>query len=286
MKSSNPKPDLKSARASTLKIIDRCMLLIGNLAFLFFFEICKVTLQREISVLMYHSIDSNKRYVGMSPYKFQRQVEYLRKKYTIVSLNEIMDFVEGKKGLPKKAVAITFDDGYDDNYFVAYPYLRLYDLPATIFVATDFNQKTTLADGRNVFAKMLSWNEIKEMSQNGITIGAHTLTHRDLTNMDLEEARNEILGSKEEIERQIGKRVDYFSYPFGSYDNRIVKLVRTLGFRGVFGGLGTIQQGADAFDLNRIPISGSDTFLMFSVKLTRATDWTSRIVETIKRALF
>jgi peptidoglycan/xylan/chitin deacetylase (PgdA/CDA1 family) len=218
----------------------------------------------------------------MSPYEFQRQVEYLRKKYTIVSLNEIMDFVEGKRGLPKKTVAITFDDGYDDNYFVAYPYLRRYDLPATIFVATDFNQKTTLADGRTVFAKMLSWNEIKEMSQNGITIGAHTLTHRDLMNMDLEEIRKEIFRSKEEIERQIGKRVDYFAYPFGRYNDETLKLVRTLGFRGAFGGIGTIQQGANVFDLKRIPVYSSDTFLMFSVKLTRATDWVTKIARIVR----
>lgn len=266
---------------STFMITYRCMLLIRKLVFLFFFEICKVTLQREISVLMYHSIDSNKRYVGMSPYEFQRQVEYLRKKYTVVSLNEIMDFVEGKRSLPRKAVAITFDDGYDDNYFVAYPYLRLRNLPATIFVATDYNQKTTLVDGRTVFAKMLSWNQMKEMSQNGITIGAHTLTHRDLKSIALEEARNEILGSKEEIERQIGKRVDYFSYPFGRYNDEIAKLVRTLGFRGVFGELGTIQRGANVFRLKRIPIGGSDTFLMFTMKLTSAIDWIEKIEKII-----
>lgn len=284
MKRKNPNLGPDSESHSTLMTTYRCVLLIRKLVFLFFFEVCRVTLQREISVLMYHSIDSNKPYNGISPCEFKRQVEYLRKKYTIVSLNEIMDFVERKRNLPRKTVAITFDDGYEDNYSVAYPHLKLYGLPATIFVALNYSEKHLLSDGRCVLPKMLNWNEIREMSQNNISIGAHTLTHRDLVNADLEEARNEILTSKEEIERQIGKKVDYFAYPFNRYNDELVKLVRTLGFRGVFGGTGTIQQGANVFGLKRISVDSSDTFLMFKIKLTRATDWIAKVEKVVNHA--
>jgi len=244
--------------------------------------ISKATLQKEISVLVYHSVDLNNAFHTVHPKEFEKQMEYLRKNYSVVSLDDMVDFVKGRKNLPEKAVAVTFDDGFYDNYSNVYPYFRKYKLPAAIFLITGYCGRETCLD--DVPLKMLSWNEIREMSQNDIGIGAHTITHPNLQETNLEEAKKEILGSKEEIEKKTGENVYYFAYPFDRYRNEIIDLVRISGFKGAFDGNGSIRKGANPFLLNRISIDSSITFMMFKTRLTRAVDWyrkTEQIAKTM-----
>lgn len=242
----------------------------------------KATLRPKISVLAYHSVGLNSSSYSVGTAEFRRQMDYLVKNYRVVSLDEILDFLEGKRRLPKKSVAITFDDGYLDNYVNAYPCLKKYRLPATIFVATAYLQKKMLLG--DVYLPMLGWEEIEEIIQGNINIGAHTANHLDLSRIDLDGAEKEILESKIVIQKRIRRNVDYFAYPFGIYNDDIVNLVRSLEFRGAFGGEGVIQKNTDMFAIHRVEVKRSTGQAMFKMRLTVALDWYKKIEQIFKRA--
>jgi len=246
-----------------------------NAMFLALAFLSKLSLQREIVILMYHSVDSTDDRHAVNPEEFKHQMEYLRKNYAIVTLNEILDFIQGKRNLPRKAVSITFDDGYHDFYSNVYPYLSMNGLPATVFVTTGYVSGEWPLSSSS--PKTLTWNEIEEMSKNNIEIGAHTVTHPNLQKIGIREAEDEIVKSRGEIEKHIKKCVDFFSYPFGKYRPDIVDEVKSLGFKAAVGGGGTIRKDACVFTLNRIQVDSTISFMLFKAQLTKAVDWYKRL---------
>jgi len=257
------------------RIAARSILLAKNIIYMVLYSLCRLfRQQKKISILLYHSIGLNNAQSNVTPNQFEMQMEYLRKNYTVVSLDEIISFIKEGKSLPKKPVAITFDDGYQNVYQNAYPLLKKYRLPATIFITTGYVQKKMPLN--QIQLRMLSWTEIKKMSNNNVTIGAHTITHPNLEQVDLETAKKEILESREEIEANIGKKVKYFSSPYGRENEEIANLVKSMGFTYAFGRLsskGFIQGGVNRLILNRTEIDSSVAFWMFKVKLSKAVDW-------------
>lgn len=246
-----------------------------NIMYLALAFFSKLSLQREIVILTYHSVDSISDFHAVDPKEFRRQIEYLRLNYTIVSLDEIVDFVKERRNLPRKSVAITFDDGHHDCYLNVLPYFRKNKLSATIFVITG-------SIGR---VHGLTWGEIKEMGKNNIEIGAHTVTHPNLRELSLQDAENEILGSKKEIEKHTKENVNYFSYPFGGYTPQIVDIVRSSGFKAGLGGVGTVRKEREVLVLNRIQVDSSVSFMLFKARLTKAVDWLKRLEQITKKIL-
>ena len=266
------KPVLEMTRETRLSCLAYSAKNTLNLIFAFF---AKLAVQEEIAVLMYHSVDLTSNVHSVDPKEFTRQIEYLRKNYAIVSLNEMADFARGSRKAPRKAVAVTFDDGSQDLYLSVYPYFRKNKLPATVFISTGYvgKQWPFYVNPQ----KMLGWNEIEEMSRNNFEIGAHTVHHQDLRNMSLEEALKEISESKIEIENHIKKSVNFFSYPFGSYTPEVVNVVKSLGFKSAVGGSGTISINPQIFNLNRIQVDRSISFTVFIARLTKAFDLTMKL---------
>ena len=102
--------------------------------------------------------------------------------------------------------------------------------------------------------RILSWNEIREMNTGGINFGAHTVNHPILTNMPLEQARNEIIQSKKDIEERLGKPITTFSYPNGNFNNELVEVIEESGFTcAVAAKIGMITPEAKLHELSRIP---------------------------------
>lgn len=250
------------------------------LIFAFFSEL---SFQKANIILVYHSVGSNRSFYNVELEDFIRQIEYLKKKYSIVSLDDIVSFVRNGKETSGKLVTITFDDGYQDFYLNIYGYLRKNKLPAIVFVATGYVGKEWPFGEDQL--KMLKWNEIEEISKNNIEIGAHTVTHPNLQELELKEAEKEILKSKEQIEKHIKRRVKYFSFPFGRYSQKIIDKARDLGFEAVLCGEGTVQKELNPFVLKRIQIDSSTSFLLFKAKLTRAIDWYNTFERIMKEFL-
>ena len=208
-----------------------------------------------IPILMYHSVSyvynpvMNRLIV--SPKTFERQMGFLKKhNYNVLSLEKAADIIKNKKDFPPRSVVITLDDGYKDNYVYAYPILKKYNLPATIFVI--INEIGRPGNDR------LSWEEIKEMSDSGIiSIGSHCLGPEPLVNIKSEEeVRKEIFYSKKILEQKLGKRVLCFSYPEGMFNPQIKDLVKQAGYHvAVATSPGRQSADDDMFALKRLRIS-------------------------------
>jgi len=206
-----------------------------------------------LPILMYHMVfpQAESRYrPAVREATFRRQMEFLKKfHYHVISLEEAVKLIREKKKIPPFTVVITFDDGYRDNLEYAFPVLKKYDFPATIFIITD---------EVGVNPQKLTWDEIKLMQASGlISVGSHCLGPEPLINIKSEaELRRQIFDSKRILEEKLGKKVNYFSYPEGKFDAKIKALVQEAGYLAA---VATIPESStsnwDAFALKRLRIS-------------------------------
>ena len=216
-----------------------------------------------VPIITYHSVDNTPNYLcpTVKVENFRRHMEFLKSKgFHIVTLDELVKGIREGKSLPRKSVVIAFDDGMDDNYAIAYPILKEYQFPAVMFVSSHFIGK----DG------YLTWNQLREMAKNGITIGSHSRYHKHIPDLTVEEQQQEIFESKKMLEEKLGIPVDYIAYPFGGFSDHIKDLVKAAGYKGAC----TTNRGRDRFnhdpyELNRIRMSDRrygdfDLWLRFS----------------------
>jgi peptidoglycan/xylan/chitin deacetylase (PgdA/CDA1 family) len=192
---------------------------------------------------------------------FERHCRFFRRHFAVVPLRDLVHrLAQGHR--VDRHLAITFDDGYRDNFENARPVLEKLSLPATFFVVSDWMGSDVVPPWdieRGVRHPWMTWDEVRSLHRNGFEIGAHTRSHADLGTVSPAEARAEVVGARLEIERQIGSRVESFAYPFGGRQhvtdaNRDV--VKSAGFRCCCSGFGGINPaGTDPFFLRRVPIS-------------------------------
>lgn len=239
---------------------------------------------------------------------FERQLDWIGRRYEYVSLDDLADAMEGKKHFKKPVAAITFDDGYADTYQNAWPVLKRKGIPWAVFVVTDLIGTKTLQvydelylllsrayprwrEPRKHLAGLLlaletpvsvlrrietaasdslhatwalmeslpqytkfrlietlrneveietgidkqfhsmDWEMLREMSTAGVTIGSHTRTHAFLTRESWNRVLDETRGSREELQRRLGRPVDHFAYPSGAFDTGVVSAVASSGYR-------------------------------------------------------
>jgi peptidoglycan/xylan/chitin deacetylase (PgdA/CDA1 family) len=217
---------------------------------------CAARINNNITILTYHSIDNSGSAISVSPSTFKKHMTYLKGLgYKTLLLREVVRYVKHGVSFPKKTIAITFDDGYRNNYTHALPLLEKYNFAATIFLTTQHcgglnnwpDQHPSIPQ-----LEMLSWKEIKELKKYGIEVGAHTRHHPRLSELDRKEALDEILGSKTDIEAHLGRPVEVFSYPFGRFTEQTRNLVRSF-FRGAISNRpGKVSWSSDVYALERI----------------------------------
>lgn len=220
------------------------------------------------SILMYHSIRAGADYFSsVSPQAFARQMAYLaEERIPVVALSELVRRLKAREPLGG-AVALTFDDGYEDNYAEALPVLRRYGFPATVFVTTGLIGGE---DKRGM--RRLSVEQMREMAASGlIEFGAHTKTHPKLSRLGEAQAKEEMASSKAALEALLGAPVGLFAYPYGDFSAASAHIAGESGFDAV----ATVAEGlvgADA-DLLRLPRNSIDrttSFAQFRGKVSRA----------------
>jgi len=192
---------------------------------------------------------------------FEGYCRFFKRHFNVVSLGNLVAKLETGATLNRE-LAITFDDGYRDNFEHAAPILEKLGLPATFFVVTQWMGTDVVPWwDREIGVRhpWMTWDQVRSLHQRGFELGAHTRTHVDLGSVTDREARREILGARRELEEQLSAKVELFAYPYGRMANLADAnrhLVRGAGFRcccSCFGGVNV--PGTDPFDLRRVPIS-------------------------------
>ncbi|MFQ5853701.1 MAG: polysaccharide deacetylase family protein [Candidatus Binatia bacterium] len=210
---------------------------------------------RNIAILTYHSLDDSGSVLSTAPRLFADQMQTLYELgLKVVPLSEVQHVLDGGAG-PKHLVAITFDDGFRSVYEYAVPVLQRYGYTATVFLVTDYCDRTNAWPGQPLSIErrpLLRWSEIREMSQSGIAFGSHTRTHPDLRIMTKRDAEHELVASKKAIEDAIGSAVNVFAYPYGVYDNFTRRLASTHFSLACSATLGFARSSSDPFALERI----------------------------------
>jgi len=236
-------------------------LAISLLAFYFFLLYPRY----EVPILTYHYFGHDT-YVDGRPLpmlfiteeNFEKQMRYLKDKhYQVITLDALMQGIKNGKHFTHNTVVITIDDGHKSVYTYAYPVLKKYGFPATVFLASG------LVNNKSDY---IAWEQVREMSRNNITFGAHTKTHIYLPPLkDKARLREEIFGSKKIIEEKIPEKADYFCYPTGGFTGEIVALVKEAGYKGACStNRGEYGSATDIYMLNRISIRDSDPYFSFS----------------------
>ena len=200
-----------------------------------------------VTVLAYHSVsdDAADRY-SVSAADLAAQLAYLEKHgYVIAPLAQVPAMLAGQLALPAKTAVITFDDGYADNYSAALPVLARYGVPATVFVIT----------GRMGEPGYLTWQQAADMQRHGVSIGAHTVSHRNLTKLTAAEVGTELTQPRQTIAARLGEVPAFMAYPYGRYNQAVETQAQEAGYQGACGGLlGVNRAGADRFALRRVVI--------------------------------
>lgn len=223
-------------------------------------------------ILTFHSISEGKSPLKISPELFVQQMQWLQSKVRVVELSEVVDALANGRPLPERAVVLTFDDGFSDFCLSAAPVLRRLGLPATIFLPTRYCGRTNSWPGQPSWVKeqrLLSWEQVRELSSEGFRFGAHTINHPELTSLPLGEAEREIADSKKHIEEQTGQPVEFFSYPYGRWNPALRDIVARHYKGACTTTAGVITSSAEPFSLPRADVHYLRHLAIFRTLFTR-----------------
>ncbi len=240
---------------------------------------------KKIPVLMYHHLEKNvNNNTVISPENFENQIKTLKENgYNSITAQELYDYLNGKKKLPKNPVLITFDDGYLSNYEKAYPILKKYKMHAEIFVITSHILEKSGKNVRPNEIPKMNWDQLKEM-KDYITIQSHTWnSHSKLQsfsggmkgaiygrsyikgNLEKQEeyeerVKEDLLLSRKIIKEKLGYEPIALSYPFGTNSEDAMRLAKDVGFKMAFVIKNKgVNMGDNVFALSRITVNGNET---------------------------
>lgn len=187
-------------------------------------------------VVMYHRF-GEKKYpsTNITLQQFENHIKMLTSgPYTVLPLLEIIEKIKKGETLPARTVGITIDDAYRSTFTEAWPRLKKAKLPFTVFVSTNHVDRK--------LSNMMSWDQIRTLVKNGVTIGHHTASHLHMAEQKNERNKQDIAASSERFQKEIGFVPKIFAYPYGEASQAVIKIVRKSGFKAAFG------QHSGAFD--------------------------------------
>jgi peptidoglycan/xylan/chitin deacetylase (PgdA/CDA1 family) len=229
-------------------------------------RICR---QRSV-VLGYHGVAKSRlrddlSLLQVSPSRFRRHVELLLSAgFSFVTLAELARRAGG--GTPEPGLAaVTFDDGMRNNHTTALPILSEYGIPATVYVTIGFIGGVSPWIGSPDDGAMMDEPELRELAGAGWELGAHTMTHADLSTLDYDACLSEIEGSRQELERIGGVSVETFAYPFGRYGPAALAAARDAE---VIAAVTTGSGSWEPYEMTRAMIGAVDPLAVILLKLT------------------
>ena len=225
-----------------------------------------------IRILGYHRVGTGDA-LSVAPETLRRQLESaLERGAEPISLTRALDLLETPEAVERSYVAVTFDDGYLDNLEAGLPILEDLNVPATISLVT------AIADGRDGFhwyhnnqPAAIRWSDARALAGHALLdFQPHGRFHRRLTALSENDVRDEIVGAKQDLERELGTVATTYCYAAGLFGEREVRIVREAGYRGALTTRqpGVNHPGQDLFQLDRVMVSWSDNERTFAHKLS------------------
>ncbi len=230
----------------------------------------------KINVLLYHQIgDSPTDETNLNCFckttEFYNQMEFLSKskQYQVISLNTAIDFISSSKNIDKNYVILTFDDGCESFYNKAFPILKSFGFNATVYPITGFLGQHAIINSKNYkHLKIMSEDLIKELFNQGINFGAHTVNHFRLTELPDSAAEFQIKQSKIQLENILGYQIDSFSFPHGKYNDEIIKILEKNKFSNAMTcNSDSFSNNSSLFEIPRKYITYFDDIYSFKKKL-------------------
>lgn len=207
-------------------------------------------------ILLYHHVsDSTPASTSISPAQLREHLSYLKEHHQVISLKTLIDAIQTGQSLPDNAVVITFDDGYRNILENGHPILQAFGFPYTIFI-----NPNQIGERRD----QLTWDEVKQMSQQGVLFANHTLDHAHMlqrtpneTDEDwLARRKADIVKAEALIEQHVGYSLKYFAYPYGEFNRALSKMLDNMGFIGFGQQSGAVGPDSDKTTLPRFPAAG------------------------------
>lgn len=226
-------------------------------------------------ILMYHHITNSPthdlldRSLTVTPSVFGHQLDYLKQQgYHTITFNQLFDSLYYNGPLPSKPMILTFDDGYDDAYTFAYPILQKHGDTGIFYIIT----------GKVGWKGQATWDHLREMLANGMQMGSHTITHRDIGDVWLlshQQAQQELQQSRQDMQTQLGVGIQQFCYPAGGpfhhgtpvVQRAIMALLQQDGYIGATTDpppVGMTQESQKPFLLLRVRVDGRESLQAFS----------------------
>ncbi len=204
-------------------------------------------------IFCYHRLVDKVRYPGteIKTADFEAQMKMLKDKgITVIGLQDYLAWRRGEKNIPPRCAVISFDDGWKSQYEVAWPILKKYGYPVTLFIYTEGIRGNLLGGG-----EAITWEQLADMRDNGVDIEAHSATHQDLreghtitifepggkrtkkklTGADYEQwLQKEVVGCKDLLEQKLAIKVNCYAVPFGNYNEHVKEVARNAGYEAMF----------------------------------------------------
>ncbi len=226
-----------------------------------------------VPVLIYHHVtwfrptdDATERGLTIQPPQFDAEIRYLATHhFHVLTAAQVVRSLLAHRPLPPHPVVLSFDDGYVDVYANVFRVLERYRMHATFFVCPGLLGKPLGPLKRGY----LNWQELEDMSNHGMDIEAHTLTHPDLTRVPAAQVRNEIYGSRHVLRARLHQSVRLFAYPYGDYNAYVLTTLHHAGFIAAF----TTHEGywlssTQQLELPRVYVENTYTTAVFSDLVT------------------
>ncbi len=213
-----------------------------------------------INIILYHRVlPKTEAAYDVAVEDFEKQMEYLKESYDVISMSDAVDYIRQVKPLKNNAVVITFDDGDVSIYNNAFPVLKKYRFPFSVFIYTNIVKEGPHA---------MKWSHMKKLLDYGAEIGSHSVSHGYLHKRLKEESeeqylarlRHELVDSKNLLESSLGVPVRYFAYPYGRYNETVKEEAGKAGYEAILTVRGYENfPGDDLMRLNRRVVQRSTT---------------------------
>jgi peptidoglycan/xylan/chitin deacetylase (PgdA/CDA1 family) len=230
---------------------------------------------KNVNILLYHQIgdipnSETNLNCFCSTQEFYRQMDFLKNsEFTVISLKDAIDIIFKSNHIDRNYVVLTFDDGCEKFYDITFPVLDKFSFPSTIYPLAGYLGKQAIINGYEYSSlKILSKSMLFELNKIGVEIGAHTMNHVKLSQIDYAKAFDEVNSSMDTLEQVIGSKVNSFSFPHGDYTNDVIDIVSKVGFTNALTCINAYANIAKSiFEIPRKYITYFDTLDKFKSKL-------------------